>query len=78
AIGPGRDPLQAYCDVLEQKWILSELAGKDVGMVAAMDAYLGLGAPAPESDGSSDDTGLALDIDWSSGWETSSEDVPDA
>ena len=50
AIGPGRDPLQAYCDVLEQKWILSELAGKDVGLSAAMDAYLGLGAPAPESD----------------------------
>jgi uncharacterized protein DUF4032/lipopolysaccharide kinase (Kdo/WaaP) family protein len=74
AIGPGRDPLQAYCDVLEQKWILSELAGKDVGLSAAMDAYLGLGAPAPESDVASDDTGLALDIDWSSGWETEPED----
>ena len=24
AIGPGRDPLQAYCDVLEEKWLLSE------------------------------------------------------
>jgi hypothetical protein len=70
AIGQGRDPLQAYCDVLEQKWILSELAGKDVGLSAAMDAYLGLGAPAPETDVASDDTGLALDIDWSSGWET--------
>ena len=32
AIGPGRDPLQAYCDVLEQKWILSEVAGRDVGL----------------------------------------------
>ena len=74
AIGPGRDPLQAYCDVLEQKWILSELAGKDVGLAAAIDAYLGLGAPAPESDVASDDTGLALDIDWSSGWETGPED----
>jgi hypothetical protein len=77
AIGPGRDPLQAYCDVLEQKWILSELAGKDVGLAAAMDAYLGLGAPAPESDVASDDTGLALDIDWSSGWETQPEDPDD-
>ncbi len=77
AIGPGRDPLQAYCDVLEQKWILSELAGKDVGLAAAMDAYLGLGAPAPESDRSTDDTGLALDIDWSSGWETDSADPDD-
>jgi hypothetical protein len=69
AIGPGRDPLQAYCDVLEQKWILSELLGKDVGLSAAMDAYLGLGAPAPESDVASDDAGLGLDIDWSGGWE---------
>ncbi len=32
AIGRGRDPLQAYCDVLEEKWILSEAAGKDVGL----------------------------------------------
>ena len=78
AIGPGRDPLQAYCDVLEQKWILSELVGKDVGLSAAMDAYLGLGAPAPESDVSSDDTGLALDIDWSSGWDTEADEMPEA
>ena len=79
AIGPGRDLLQAYCDVLEQKWILSELAGKDVGLSAAMDAYLGLGAPAPETDVASDDTGLALDIDWSTGWETEpGEPPPDA
>ena len=78
AIGLGRDPVQAYCDVLEQKWILSELAGKDVGLAAAMDAYLGLGAPAPESDAASDDTGLALDIDWSSGWETGPDDPPEA
>ena len=73
AIGPGRDPLQAYCDVLEEKWILSELAGKDMGLSAAIDAYLGLGAPAPESD-SSDDARVALDIDWSSGWEADPDD----
>jgi hypothetical protein len=82
AIGPGRDPLQAYCDVLEQKWILSELAGKDVGLSAAMDAYLGLGAPAPESDLASDDSSIALDIDWSTGWETdadaAADPIPDA
>ena len=24
AIGPERDPVQAYCDVLEHKWLLSE------------------------------------------------------
>jgi hypothetical protein len=44
-----RDPLQAYCDVLEQKWILSEAARRDVGLRAAIDAYLQLGAPAPEA-----------------------------
>ena len=35
AIGPGRDPLQAYCDVLEEKWLLSEAAGQDVGSRAS-------------------------------------------
>jgi hypothetical protein len=44
----GRDPIQAYCDVLEHKWLLSELAGRDVGLDAAIDAYLAEGAPAPE------------------------------
>jgi tRNA A-37 threonylcarbamoyl transferase component Bud32 len=48
AIGPGRDPLQAYCDVLEHKWILSELAGRDVGLDAAIQEYIAFGAPAPE------------------------------
>ena len=28
--------VQAYCDVLEQKWLLSEAAGHDVGLEAAM------------------------------------------
>jgi hypothetical protein len=46
--GPGRDIVQAYCDLLEHKWLLSERAGHDVGMQAAMDSYLALGAPAPE------------------------------
>lgn len=49
AIGPGRDPLQSYCDLLEEKWILSEAADQDVGLGAALDTYLGLGAPAPEA-----------------------------
>jgi uncharacterized protein DUF4032/lipopolysaccharide kinase (Kdo/WaaP) family protein len=44
----GRDLVQAYCDLLEHKWLLSERAGGDVGMAAAMDSYLELGAPAPE------------------------------
>jgi hypothetical protein len=73
AVGEGRDLLQAYCDVLEEKWILSEMVGKDVGLEAAMDAYLGLGAPAPEDDRSAGEGSIALDIDWSAGL-----DAPDA
>jgi Domain of unknown function (DUF4032)/Lipopolysaccharide kinase (Kdo/WaaP) family len=49
AVGPDRDLVQAYCDVLEEKWLLSEQAGYDVGLAAAIDAYLAMGAPAPES-----------------------------
>ena len=70
AIGPDRDPIQAYCDVLEEKWILSELAGTDVGLREAIDAYIGLGAPAPESDAALPGARVGLDIDWSTGWET--------
>ena len=47
AIGPGRDPLQAYCDVLEQKWILSELAGqgrRPVGRDGRVSGARGAGA----------------------------------
>jgi hypothetical protein len=47
AVG-GRDLLQAYCDVLEHKWLLSEREGRDVGLEAAIQAYLEEGAPAPE------------------------------
>jgi Domain of unknown function (DUF4032)/Lipopolysaccharide kinase (Kdo/WaaP) family len=47
AIGQ-RDPLQAYCDVLEHKWLLSEREGRDVGHERAIAAYLEVGAPAPE------------------------------
>jgi hypothetical protein len=69
AIGPLRDPLQAYCDVLEQKWLLSEAAGHDVGLDAAMAAYLELGAPAPEAGVTLADSSIALDIDWSGGFD---------
>jgi hypothetical protein len=31
AAGPTVDPVQAYCDVLEVRWLLSEEAGHDVG-----------------------------------------------
>jgi Domain of unknown function (DUF4032)/Lipopolysaccharide kinase (Kdo/WaaP) family len=67
AIGPARDPLQAYCDVLEQKWLLSEAAERDVGLDTALDAYLAFGAPAPED--ATTDSSVALDIDWSGGFD---------
>ncbi len=59
AIGPVRDALQAYCDLLEHKWLLSERRRRDVGLEAALDAYLAAGAPAPEARGA----GEALDLD---------------
>jgi hypothetical protein len=69
AIGPLRDPLQAYCDVLEEKWLLSEAAGRDVGLEASMARYLELGAPAPEAGTTLADSSIALDIDWSTGFD---------
>jgi hypothetical protein len=32
------DPIQAYCDLLEVRWLLSEQAGRDVGDTVALDA----------------------------------------
>jgi len=48
-VGSDRDIIQAYCDVLEHKWLLSEQAGRDVGLAVAVDSYLAQGAPAPEA-----------------------------
>ena len=48
-VGPDRDLVQAYCDILEHKWLLSERAGSDVGLEAAVRSYLAAGAPAPEA-----------------------------
>jgi hypothetical protein len=53
--------------VLEEKWLLSEAAGQDVGLDVALPAYLELGAPAPEEPGA--DGTIALDIDWSGGFD---------
>jgi tRNA A-37 threonylcarbamoyl transferase component Bud32 len=47
-VGPDRDLVQAYCDVLEHKWLLSEQAGGDVGLDMAIESYMAEGAPAPE------------------------------
>jgi len=49
AIGDERDLVQAYCDLLEHKWLLSERAGRDIGLGLALEGYLAAGAPAPES-----------------------------
>jgi hypothetical protein len=62
--------------LLEEKWILSEMVGKDVGLEAAMDAYLGLGAPAPEDDRGGSESSIALDIDWSTGLDVRDADAP--
>ncbi len=62
-VGPDRDLVQAYCDVLEHKWLLSEKAGRDVGLEAAIQSYLAEGAPAPErpSTAASDSAEAALE-----------------
>jgi hypothetical protein len=36
ALGGDVDPIQAYCDLLEVRWLLSERAGRDVGDDAAL------------------------------------------
>jgi hypothetical protein len=61
-VGPARDLVQAYCDVLEQKWYLSEAAGFDVGLELATEAYVYLGAPAPEA-AAADGSTVALDLE---------------
>jgi hypothetical protein len=50
-IGPGGDAIQAYCDVLETKWLRSEKEKRDVGLWAAIDAYVASGAVGPEISG---------------------------
>jgi tRNA A-37 threonylcarbamoyl transferase component Bud32 len=76
-VGPDRDLVQAYCDVLEHKWLLSEQAGRDVGLQAAIESYIVEGAPAPERTGPGLDSVLdtldveADDPDWAGGVGTS-------
>ena len=50
-IGPEGDAVQAYCDVLETKWLLSENAKRDIGLAAAIDEYLASTAPGAEASG---------------------------
>jgi hypothetical protein len=46
AIGPGADPVQAYCDLLEVRWLLSEQAGQDVGDQVALKALASRQTPS--------------------------------
>ena len=48
ASGGATDPVQAYCDLLEVRWLLSEQAGRDVGDEAALEALARRSVP-PES-----------------------------
>ncbi|HZD39026.1 MAG TPA: DUF4032 domain-containing protein [Actinomycetes bacterium] len=45
ALGGQADPIQAYCDLLEVRWLLSERAGRDVGDPAALEALAARQAP---------------------------------
>ena len=48
AVGGVGDPIQAYCDLLEVRWLLSEQAGPDVGDEAALEALADRAVP-PDS-----------------------------
>jgi hypothetical protein len=63
-VAPDRDLVQAYCDVLEHKWLLSERAGRDVGLDMAIESYVAEGAPAPEQTATGGTSALeALDVE---------------
>ena len=74
AIGTSRDPLQAYCDLLEHKWLLSESLRADVGLETAFASYLEAGAPAPEARGVAE----SLDLDPEPGPDVPPGEVPPA
>jgi hypothetical protein len=46
ALGDVADPIQAYCDLIEVRWLLSERAGHDVGEEAALTALAARQAPS--------------------------------
>ena len=45
------DPIQAYCDLLEVRWLLSEQAGADVGDDAAIAALPARSVPPSSAAG---------------------------
>ena len=46
ALGDVADPIQAYCDLIEVRWLLSEREGRDVGQDAALTALAARQAPS--------------------------------
>ena len=46
ALGDVADPIQAYCDLIEVRWLLSEREGRDVGEQAALAALAARQAPS--------------------------------
>jgi len=46
ALGDVADPIQAYCDLIEVRWLLSEREGRDVGEEAALAALAARQAPS--------------------------------
>jgi hypothetical protein len=46
AVGGAGTPIQAYCDLLEVRWLLSEQAGRDVGTERALQALAGKVVPS--------------------------------
>ncbi|HEY6709963.1 MAG TPA: DUF4032 domain-containing protein, partial [Actinomycetota bacterium] len=46
ALGDVADPIQAYCDLIEVRWLLSEREGRDVGEQAALEALAARQAPS--------------------------------
>ncbi len=49
AVGEHIDPVQAYCDLLEVRWLLSEEAGHDLGNEAALASIAARQAPSGSS-----------------------------
>ena len=49
ALGEDIDPVQAYCDLLEVRWLLSEQAGHDVGNAATLASMAAHKAPTGSS-----------------------------
>ena len=61
-LGPDVDPVQAYCDYIEVKWLLSEQAGHDVGDDSAIRRHRGAGRPGRRGRGHGRGRGVAVAV----------------